>query len=106
MTAAVVQGKYRGRLLSSQTRKNPENSLKSSYSRGDSVNLHCIKDRVLLDPTCGSGSFLTGTCLSLRRPENRVIALEQESARVVMGEGANRPAGFRILFLERNFSCI
>ena len=35
---------------------------------------HCIKDKVLIDPACGSGNFLTETYLSLRRLENKVIA--------------------------------
>lgn len=35
----------------------------------------CIKDKVLIDPACGSGNFLTETYLSLRRLENQVLAL-------------------------------
>ena len=33
----------------------------------------CIKDKVLIDPACGSGNFLTETYLSLRRLENDIL---------------------------------
>lgn len=37
--------------------------------------LHCINFRVATDPACGSGNFLTETYLSLRRLENKVLAV-------------------------------
>ena len=36
-----------------------------------------------LDPACGSGNFLTETYLSLRRLENKAIALQQEEQQVL-----------------------
>ncbi len=39
----------------------------------------CIKDRVFIDPACGSGNFLTETYLSLRKMENEVIRLLLDS---------------------------
>lgn len=41
-----------------------------------------------LDPACGSGNFLTETYLSLRRLENRIIALQLEEQQI-MGEYIN-----------------
>ena len=35
----------------------------------------CIKDKVLIDPACGSGNFLTETYISLRRLENEVLRI-------------------------------
>lgn len=50
MSAAAVQGTYRARIRVPRKYNNPENSQRTSHSRGYSVNLHCIKDGVLLDP--------------------------------------------------------
>ena len=37
------------------------------------ASLHCIADRHLFDPACGSGNFLTESYLSLRRLENDIL---------------------------------
>ena len=44
--------------------------------------LSCL---TFLDPACGSGNFLTETYISLRRLENRVIALKIEASRKQVG---------------------
>lgn len=48
----------------------------------------CIKDKVLIDPACGSGNFLTETYISLRRLENEAIAALQHG-QVSFGEVTN-----------------
>lgn len=48
----------------------------------------CIKDYVFIDPACGSGNFLTETYLSLRRLENRAVALRLDD-QIVLGDSAD-----------------
>ena len=48
----------------------------------------CIKDKVLIDPACGSGNFLTETYLSLRRLENRAVAMRLGD-QIVLGDSAD-----------------
>ena len=48
-----------------------------------------------LDPACGSGNFLTETYLSLRRLENRAVALRMGD-QIVMGEGGFDPIKVKI----------
>ena len=56
-TARAYRSRFTGRFMPSGSRKSPENKpfhgRWSTYSR----QVHCIKDRVLLDETCGSGGF-------------------------------------------------
>lgn len=42
-----------------------------------------LSSLTFLDPACGSGNFLTETYLSLRRLENKAIALQQEEQQVL-----------------------
>ena len=57
-TARAYRRNFAGRIAPAGSRKSPENKPfyghRSTYSR----QAHCIKDRVLLDETCGSGGFL------------------------------------------------
>ena len=48
-----------------------------------------------LDPACGSGNFLTETYLSLRRLENKAVALRMGD-QIVMGEGDFDPIKVKI----------
>ena len=55
---AAYRSRIAGRTSPTRSRKSPEIKPfcghRSTYSR----QAHCIKDRVLLDETCGSGGFL------------------------------------------------
>lgn len=57
-TARAYRSGFTGRIAPAGSRKSPEIKpfcgRRSPYSR----QAHCIKDRVLLDETCGSGGFL------------------------------------------------
>jgi hypothetical protein len=57
-TARAYRSRFTGRIVLAGTRKSPENKpfhgRWSPYSR----QVHCIKDRVLLDDACGRGGFL------------------------------------------------
>jgi hypothetical protein len=57
-TATAYWRNFIGRIAPVGSRKSPENKpfheRRSTYSQ----KAHCIKDRVLLDETCGSGGFL------------------------------------------------
>jgi hypothetical protein len=57
-TARVYQHRFSGRIVPAGSRKSPEN--KPFHWRWSiySGKAYCIKDRVLLDETCGSGGFL------------------------------------------------
>ena len=56
-TARAYRSNFAGRFMPSGIRKSPEikpfHECRSTYSR----KAHCIKDRVLLDGTCGSGGL-------------------------------------------------
>jgi type I restriction enzyme M protein len=57
-TARAYRSNFAGRFMPSGIRKSPEikpfHECRSTYSR----KAHCIKDRVLLDPACGTGGML------------------------------------------------
>lgn len=56
--ATAYRSNFTGRIVPAGSRKSPEIKpfcgRRSTYLR----QAHCIKDRVLLDETCGSGGFL------------------------------------------------
>lgn len=56
--ATAYRNRFAGRIAPARRRKSPEIKPfcrhRSTYSR----QAHCIKDRVFLDETCGSGGFL------------------------------------------------
>lgn len=60
-TARAYRHGFTGRFMPSGSRKSPEikpfHGCRSIHSR----KAHCIKDRVLLDDTCGDVDFLTNT---------------------------------------------
>lgn len=60
----AIRGAYQpyfaGRFMPSEERKSPQNKAFYGRWRTYSRKAHCIKDRVLLDDTCGSGSFQAG----------------------------------------------
>lgn len=57
-TARAYLSNFTGRFMPSESRKSPE--IKPFYGCRDTYSrkAHCIKDRVLLDETCGSGGFM------------------------------------------------
>jgi len=61
-----------------RSRRNAYFSSISATSAPTYTETDCIKDRVRIDPACGSGNFLTETYISLRRLENEAIALCQQ----------------------------
>ncbi len=73
-TATAYRSNFTGCTSPARSRKNPEIKLfhghRSTYSR----QAHCIKDRVLLDETCGSGGLLVGA-----KNNSEVIWSEQRS---------------------------
>lgn len=56
-TARAYQPYFADRFVPFEMRKSPQN--KAFYGHQDTYlgKAHCIKDRVLLDGTCGSGGF-------------------------------------------------
>ncbi len=60
-TAKAYQPYFIGRFVPLEMRKSPQN--KAFYGRRDAYSgkAHCIKDRVLLDGTCGTGYSLIHT---------------------------------------------
>lgn len=73
-TARAYRSNFTGRFMPSGSRKSPEikpfHEWRSAYSR----KAHCIKDRVLLDETCGSGGFMARA-----KNNSEVIWSEQRS---------------------------
>ena len=59
-TARAYQPYFAGRFVSFETRKIPQNKAFYGHRSTYSGKAHCIKDRVLLDDTCGSGGFRAG----------------------------------------------
>lgn len=90
-TARAYQPYFAGRFAPFEMRKSPQN--KAFYGHRDTYlgKAHCIKDRVLLDPACGSGNFLTETYLSVRRIENEVISELQHGQIMYALEGMRNP---------------
>lgn len=58
-TATAYRSNFAGRILPSKTRKSPQNKAFYGHSDTYSGKAHCIKNRVLLDGTCGNGGLLT-----------------------------------------------
>ena len=60
-TARAYQPYFAGRFMPSEKRKSPQN--KAFYGHRDTYSgkAHCIKDSVLLEPTCDSGGLLAQT---------------------------------------------
>ena len=58
-TRGAYQSYFAGRFVPFEMRKSPQN--KAFYGHWDTYSgeAHCIKDRVLLDGTCGNGGLLT-----------------------------------------------
>ena len=54
----INQTAFRGRTLSARNRARRRNLTVTGFSRRSCTSRPCIKDYVLLDPTCGSGSLL------------------------------------------------
>lgn len=57
-TARAYRSNFAGRTLPSKTRKSPQNKAFYGHRGTYSEKVHCIKDSVLLDETCGSGGFM------------------------------------------------
>jgi len=56
-TARAYQPRFAGRFVPFETQKRPQNKAFYGQRSTYSGKAHCIKDRVLLDGTCGSGGF-------------------------------------------------
>ena len=57
-TARAYQPRFAGRLVPFEMQKSPQNKAFYGHLSTYSGKAHCIKDSVLLDPACGSGSLL------------------------------------------------
>lgn len=57
-TATAYRSRFAGRIAPARSRKSPENKPFHGYWSTYSAKAHCIKDRVLLDDTCGTEYFL------------------------------------------------
>lgn len=57
-TARAYRSNFTGRIAPTKSHKSPEikpfHRGRSTYSQ----EAHCVKDRILLDETCGSGGFM------------------------------------------------
>ena len=73
-TASAYRSNFAGRIAPARSRKSPE--IKPFHGcRGTSFGkAHCIKDRALLDETCGSGGFMAWA-----KNNSEVIWSEQRS---------------------------
>ncbi len=60
-TATAYQTRFAGRIVSAGSRRSPQNKAFYRCHSTFSGKAHCIKDRVLLDDTCGDGGFLAWT---------------------------------------------
>ncbi len=56
-TARAYQSYFTGRFVPFEMRKSPQNKAFYGHQSTYSGEAHCIKDRVLLDGTCGSGGL-------------------------------------------------
>ncbi len=59
-TARAYQPRFAGRFVPFEMQKSPQNKAFYGQRSTYSGKAHCIKDRVLLDPACGSGAFPIG----------------------------------------------
>lgn len=73
--ATAYRSNFTGRIAPVRSRKSPEikpfHGRRSTFSR----QAHCIKDRVLLDDTCGDVDFLTNT------NNDRIVKVERGNAK-------------------------
>ena len=60
-TARAYRSNFTDRIVPAKSRKSPEIKPFYRYRSTFVGKAHCIKDRVLLDDTCGAGNFLTNT---------------------------------------------
>lgn len=58
-TARVYRSNFAGRFMPFEMRKSPQNKAFYGHRDAYSGKVHCIKDCVLLDGTCGNGGLLT-----------------------------------------------
>jgi hypothetical protein len=74
-TARAYRSRFTGRIAPAGSRKSPESKpfcgRRSPYSR----QVHCIKDRVLLDDTCSTDDFLINT------NNDRIVKVERGNAK-------------------------
>ena len=73
-TARAYRSNFTGRFMASETRKSSEIKPFCGYRSTYLGQAHCIKDRVLLDETCGSGGFMARA-----KNNSEVIWSEQRS---------------------------
>ena len=73
-TARAYRSNFAGRIPPSKTRKSPQNKAFYGQRGTYSEKVHCIKDSVLLDETCGSGGFMARA-----KNNSEVIWSEQRS---------------------------
>lgn len=71
---AAYRSNFTGWFAPAGSRKSPENKPFHGHWSAYSGKVHCIKDRVLLDETCGSGGLLVGA-----KNNSEVIWSEQRS---------------------------
>lgn len=57
-TARAYRSNFTGRIAPARSRKSPEIKPFCRVRRTSLAQAHCIKDRVLLDETCGSGGLM------------------------------------------------
>lgn len=74
-TATAYRHGFTGRIAPARSRKSPEIKPFHGYRSTYAGKAHCIKDRVLLDDTCGEGNFLTNT------NNDRIVKVERGNAK-------------------------
>ena len=72
--AIAYRSNFIGRIAPAGSRKSPEIKPFRGYRSARLRQAHCIKDRVLLDETCGSGGFMARA-----KNNSEVIWSEQRS---------------------------
>ena len=75
MSAAAYRRRFSGRTSLAGSRKSPENKPFCGHRAAYPGKVHCIKDRVLLDDTCGDVDFLTNT------NNDRIVKVERGNAK-------------------------
>ena len=73
-TARAYRSNFTDRFMPSGSRKSPEIKPFHGVRSTSLAQAHCIKDRVLLDETCGSGGFMARA-----KNNSEVIWSEQRS---------------------------
>ena len=72
---AAYCSRFTGRTSPAGSRKSPEMESFYGYRSTFVGKVHCIKDNVLLDDTCGTGDFLTNT------NNDRIVKVERGNAK-------------------------